>query len=134
VSTDHSAEVGRDWQAEFLESCSDLAEGTAVGEGAFAAGPALWVGRREIAHFDDELMLDVRLTQATIRLRRDKFQSDERVSLCRGRSDWLTITVGPEDAEWARRVVLEAVAANLPTAPAGLPPTGAELEPRRRFH
>ncbi len=128
-------DIGMDWQTEFLESCCDLAEGTAMGAGAFAPGPALWVGRREIAHFDDERTLDVRLTKAVIRQRRDEFESDERIALRRNASDWLEVSIGSaDDAEWARRVVRDAVEANLPTAAAGLPPTGTELERRRRFH
>ena len=124
-----------DWQTRFLGSCCDLTNGTALGEGAFTPGLALWVGRREIAHFDDERTLDVRLTKAVIRSRRDELAAHERVSLRRGGSDWLEINVGDEsDSDWARQVVIDAVAANLPTAATGLPPTGAELEQRRRFH
>lgn len=67
-----------DWQTKFLESCCDLTNGTALSEGAFTPGLALWVGRREIAHFDDERTLDVRLTKAVIRSRRDELTADER--------------------------------------------------------
>ena len=124
-----------DWQTEFLESCSAEADGVALGEGAFADGPALWVGKREVAHFDHERALDVRLTRAVIRSRRPELQSDDRVSLRRGSSDWLEIEVESEDdVAWATGIVRDAVAANLPTAPPGLPPTGTELKRRRRFH
>ena len=78
-----------DWQTKFLESCCNLTDGTALGEGAFTSGLALSVSRREIAHFDDERTLDVRLTKAVIRSRRDELTADERVSLRRGGSDWL---------------------------------------------
>ena len=124
-----------DWQFEFLEGCSTEADGVALGEGAFADGPALWVGKREVAHFDHQVTLDVRLTRAVIRSRRAELQSDDRVSLRGGSSDWLEIKVEPDDDfAWATGIVRDAVAANLPTAPPGLPPTGAELERRRRFH
>ncbi len=107
----------------------------AVGEGAFAPGPALWVGKREVAHFDSERTLDVRLTKSVIRRRREELKGEDRVSLRRGTSDWLEITIeSDEDLGWATGVVLDAVAANLPTATPGLPPTGADLARRRRFH
>ncbi len=124
-----------DRQLEFLERCCELADGTAVGAGAFAPGPALWVGKREVAHFDREHTLDVRLTKSVIRRRREELKGADRVSLRNGQSDWLEITVeAPEDLEWATGIVLDAVAANLPTATPGTPPTGTALERRRRFH
>jgi hypothetical protein len=125
----------KDWRVDFLESCCDLAQGSALGEGAFSPGPALWVGRREVAHFDGERTLDVRLTKAAIRSRRAELTGDERVTLRPGGSDWLEVSVeSDDDIGWATRIVLDAVAANLSTAPTGLPSTGAELERRRRFH
>ena len=127
--------MATDWQEEFLERCCDSGDGSAMGEGAFAPGPALWVGRREVAHFDDERTLDVRLTKAVIQLRRVELKSDGRTTLRQRTSDWLHIAIRSEgDAEWARRIVLDAVEANLPTAAPGLPPVGADLERRRRFH
>ncbi|HEX9683134.1 MAG TPA: luciferase family protein [Acidimicrobiales bacterium] len=124
-----------DWQIDFLERCSALVDGVALGDGAFAPGPALWVGKREVAHFDGERTVDVRLTKTLIRSRRDELHSDDRVSLRRGSSDWLAIEVrSNDDAELARGLVRDAIAANLPTAPPGLPPAGADLERRRGFH
>lgn len=123
-----------DWQSDFLNACCDRADGVAVGEGAFSPGPALWVGKREVAHFDSERTLDVRLTKAAIRDRRSELQSDDRVILRRRASDWLEIRVrSDKDVDWAANVILDAVAANRPTAKPGLPPMGAELEHRRRF-
>lgn len=133
----HTAENGgmTDRQLDFLERCCELADGVAVGEGAFAPGPALWVGTREVAHFDSERTLDVRLTKSAIRRRREELKGEDRVSLRRGASDWLEITIeSAEDLVWAMRLVLDAVAANLPTATPGTPATGASLERRRRFH
>lgn len=119
----------------FLEGCCDLAVGVGVGEGAFGPGPALWVGQRDVAHFDDASTLDVRLTKAVIRSRRDELSSEDRVTLRGAGSDWLEIRIGSDDdLGWARALVLDAVAANLPTAKPGLPPTGPELARRRRFH
>lgn len=123
------------WHEAFLEQCGESCEGTAVGEGAFEPGPALWLGKRDIAHFDDERTLDVRLTKAEIRRRRVELEQDERVTLRPKASDWVELTIASEDdAEWAAGIVFAAVDANRPTAPAGLPPTGGDLERRRRFH
>ncbi len=112
-----------------------MIQGAELGDGAFAPGPALWVGKREVAHFDDERTLDVRLTKSAIRERREELRADPRVVLRASPSDWLEVVVGnEEDAEWAYLLVADAVAANLPTAPPGMPPSGAELKRRRRFH
>lgn len=109
--------------------------GTAVGEGAFSPGPALWVGTREVAHFDADGSLDVRLTKGVIRRRRAELDADERITLRGAGSDWIEVRVGSDaDAQRARELVRDAVAANLPTAAPGAPPTGAALARRRRFH
>jgi hypothetical protein len=123
------------WHEVFLQRCSNGSDGVAIGEGAFSPGPALWVGKREVAHFDDERTLDVRLTKAEIRRRRHELKSDERITLRTTSSDWLECSIkSDDDVEWAASLVLAAVEANKSTAPIGLPPTGADLERRRRFH
>ena len=123
-----------DPQVEFLESCA-TADGATLGEGAFGPGPALWVGKREVAHFDGPLTLDVRLTRGVIRSRRTELKNDERVKLRAPSSDWLELDLQVDrEIEWARRLVHDAIAANLPTAPPGAPPERSELERRRRFH
>jgi len=123
-----------DPQIEFLESCA-AGEGAALGEGAFSPGPALWVGKREVAHFDGPATLDLRLTREVIRSRRSEFKGDERVKLRAPSSDWLELDLQADsDVEWAQRLVHDAIAANLSTAPPGAPPEGSELERRRRFH
>lgn len=127
--------MGDDEQIEFFESCCAQSAGTMIGEGAFAPGPALWVGRREIAHFDDDRTIDVRLTKQVTRSRRSELRDDGRVSLRPGGSDWLEVTIGsPDDTDWARSIVLDAIEANRGTAPEGTPPTSPELDRRRRFH
>jgi hypothetical protein len=119
---------------ELIERCGAL-DGAAIGEGAFAPGPAIWVGKREVAHFDADGAVDVRLTKEVIRSRRSEFRRDDRVSLRANDSDWLEIKVDTAcDLEFAVSLVKDAVAANLPTAKAGAPPTGEELDRRRRFH
>jgi hypothetical protein len=121
-------------QLEFIKRCAAL-DGAALGEGAFGPGPAVWVGTREVAHFDHDRTLDVRLTKAVIRARRAELKPDNRVSLRKSSSDWLEVTIGSQsDATFALGLVQDAVAANRPTAKPGLPPTGAALARRRRFH
>lgn len=121
-------------QDELMERLGRL-DGAVVSEGAFSPGPALWVGKREIAHFDGDQTLDVRLTKSVIAGRRSALRADDRVVLRPGTSDWLEVSIeSPEDAEFAISLVVDAVAANRKTAPPGSPPDGAELKRRRRFH
>jgi 2,4-dienoyl-CoA reductase-like NADH-dependent reductase (Old Yellow Enzyme family) len=88
-----------------------------------------------VAHFDSERSLDVRLTRQVIRARRSELKADERITLRASGSDWLEVRLDTEsDVELALSLVEQAVAANLPDAEPGPPPTGAELARRRRFH
>lgn len=121
-------------QERFIDRCDQLS-GVAIGEGAFGPGPAVWVGTREIAHLDDDGSVDIRLTRGVIRSRRGALLADERISLRPSSSDWLRFHLREDgDLGDALALVQDAVEANLPTAPPGLPPSGAELERRRRFH
>jgi hypothetical protein len=122
------------WAERVIEECGGI-EAAVIGEGAFGPGPAVWVGRREVAHADDESTLDVRLTKAVIRERQDDLMADARVALRTNASDWMEVRgATTADAEWAVGLIRDAVAANVSTAPPGDPPTGPELERRRRFH
>ena len=114
--------------------CADI-KGAALGEGAFAPGPAIWVGTREVAHFDGPDEVDVRLTKPVIRERRSELRSDERVELRRSTSDWIRVRVRAEsELDHAFALIRDAVAANLSSAAPGLPPGGQDLARRRRFH
>jgi Family of unknown function (DUF5519) len=107
----------------------------AVSEGAFAPGEAVWVGKREIAHFDSAGTFDIRYTRERIRLRRRELRADPRVVLRSGSSDWIEVTLRSEgDVDFALTLLEDAIAANRPSAPPGPPPTGRELDRRRRFH
>jgi hypothetical protein len=118
----------------FFERCAAI-DGAAVGEGAFSPGPAVWVGEREVAHFDGPDVLDVRLTRGAIRDRRSELRNDDRVELRQGTSDWIRVrTRTQRDRDHAFTLVKDAVLANLPSAPPGRPPSGSELARRRRFH
>lgn len=119
----------------FLVDCVDAVDGAALGEGAFAPGPAVWVGRREVTHIDSDDVLDIRLTRDVIRSERAALKADPRVTLRRSSSDWLEFVVSSEDdLVGARDLVVRAISANLPSAPEGPPPSGRDLERRRRFH
>ena len=109
--------------------------GAVIAEGAFSPGPALWVGKREVAHLDGDQTLDVRLTKNVIASRRPALRADDRVVLRSGSSDWLEARIEtPLDVEFAVSLVKDAIAVNRETAPPGSPPTGAELQRRRRLH
>ena len=121
-------------ESELFERIREIPEAV-VSEGAFGPGDAVWVGRREVAHFDAAGNLDLRMTRAVIRARRDALREDPRIVLRPGQSDWMEVNIAtPEDVEFAAGLIREAVIANGATAPAGPPPTGGELERRRRFH
>jgi Luciferase len=123
-----------DWRPTFWRRCRYLGDG-AVGDSAFGSGAALWVGKREIAHFDDEHTLDIRLTKHAIRDRRRELTANARIHLRRGHSDWLEIRIEDQsDFEYALTLVRDAILANRASAPPGPPPTGSELERRRRLH
>jgi Family of unknown function (DUF5519) len=112
-------------------------EGVAESDSVFKTGPGFWVNGTEIAHFEGTGAIDLRLTKAEIRTRRAQLRADERVTLRASSSDWLTVRFGTAADE---ALVLElaeaAAAAHRPTgdAVARLPPTGAALTRRRRFH
>ncbi len=119
---------------ELFRRLADL-DDAVIGEGSFSPGPAVWVGTREVAHGDNDQTLDVRLTKKVIRGRRSGLQGDARIALRSASSDWLEVRVeSAADVEFAVLLVRDAIAANLAGAPPGSPPTGAELERRRRFH
>ena len=68
-------------------------------------------------------------------VRRAELTADDRVTLRRTASDWLTVRVASDaDRKYALALVAVAVEVNRPTAPPGPPPTGADLARRRRFH
>jgi len=104
----------------------------------FGDKPALWVNGKEIAHPDAEDVFDVRLTRTVISALRPLLKPDPRVKLRpSSSSDWVEVTIGAEeDIELLVRLVERAAAVHraAPGQTAGLPPTGAALERRRRFH
>jgi hypothetical protein len=111
--------------------------GVAEGDSAFKDGTGFWVNGTEIAHFDGPNAIDLRLTRAEIRARRAVLRDNPRVTLRASSSDWLTVEVStPADEDFVLELAEIAAAAHRPrdgSAPQ-LPPTGAALARRRRFH
>jgi hypothetical protein len=112
-------------------------DGVIEGESAFKDGPALWVNGKEIAHFEGERAIDLRLTRAEIRARRAELTADPRVSLRSASSDWITVEFAdPRDEDFVRELTEIAAAAHRPGdgGPGRLPPAGADLARRKHFH
>lgn len=109
-----------------------------VGESAFGPGIGYWVNGKEILHFDQDDVIDLRLTRAEIRLRAAALRSDTRVQLRRSSAaDWLEIRLtGPDDVNFVVELVEVATAAHRQVDARSFkpPPTGSELERHRRFH
>jgi hypothetical protein len=112
-------------------------DGVVESESAFRDGLAFWVNGKEIAHFEGEHALDVRLTRAEISARRAGLRADSRIILRRSSADWLTVEFHSQDDE-RFAVGLVEVAAAAHRAPGGTtaepPPAGPVLARRRRFH
>jgi luciferase-like monooxygenase len=98
---------------------------------------AYWVNAKEIAHWDRDGSIGIRLTRKGISERRAELKSDERVDLRRSGSDWVRVLcTSRKDVPLVLELFEAAVQAH--RAPPGQaskpPPTGAALERRRRFH
>jgi hypothetical protein len=103
----------------------------------FGHGNAYWVHGKEVAHFESDRLLEVRLTKDEIRPRRSALKTDARITLRRSGADWITIRFASfEDLHFAVDLVKVAEKAHRPPPgiPAKTPPTGADLERRKRFH
>jgi Luciferase len=71
---------------------------------------AYWVNGKEIAHFESDDALDIRLTRAVIRAHREVWKASPAVELRPSTSDW--ITVRTTDAQLVLRMVELAAAAH----------------------
>ncbi|MGE5828074.1 MAG: luciferase family protein [Micromonosporaceae bacterium] len=124
--------------AEPLRDALARIDGVVESESAFKPTLAFWINGKEIAHFEGESAVDIRLTRALIRDRRAQLRTDPRVRLRPSSSaDWLTVEIR-EPADEAFVIELVRAAADAHREPAGTiaapPPTGADLARRRRFH
>jgi hypothetical protein len=111
--------------------------GVVEGESMFGHVTAYWVNGKEIAHFESDRVIEIRLTKSVIRERRPDLKADKRVTLRPSGADWITVTVAsPEDLPFV--VDLVTVAEHAHRAPPGVAPrsnpAGAELARRRRWH
>ena len=112
-------------------------DGVVESDSAFQEGLACWVNGTEIAHFEGEHAIDIRLSRGQIRARRDQLRADPRAILRSSSSDWLTVEFrSAADEDFVIELVRAAAAAHRPAdgAPARLPPTGRSLARRKRFH
>ena len=97
---------------------------------------AFFVNGRQVADFVDPATFEVRLTRRVISAERARLQAEPRVTL-RGGSDWVSIRLTSEaDVPLVADLAELAAAAHRPPpgVPPKLPPSGAELARRRRFH
>jgi hypothetical protein len=112
-------------------------DGVVEAPGVFNEGDAMWVNGTQIAHFIDDHQMEIRLTKREISSHRPRLKADSRVELRKNASDWMKVTItSPSDLPFV--VELAELAASAHRAPNGTtpkaPPTGADLERRRRFH
>jgi hypothetical protein len=103
----------------------------------FGAEAAWWCNAKEIAHVEAPGTIDIRLTRSVIRDLRPTLRADARVVFRRNRSDWIEVRdATTPDVAFVVDLVGRAAAAHRPPPGESMkpPPTGAELERRRRFH
>lgn len=112
-------------------------DGVEVSPSMFGTDDAIWCNGKEIAHFDADDVVDVRLTKAVIREMRAELRSDERVTLRKRASDWIEVRMSTTNDVDAVVALVERAAAAHRAPPGVIPkrvPRGADLERRRRFH
>jgi hypothetical protein len=102
----------------------------------FKDGYGFWVNGKEIAHFESERLVDIRLTSAEIRARKDRLDP----AVVRRRtpsSNWVVVDFSTREG-YRLALDLAGRAAVIHAAPAGQaaaePPTGSRLASLRRFH
>jgi hypothetical protein len=112
-------------------------EGIIESDSMFDEEMAYWVNGKEIAHFRSANAIELRLTRSIIRDRQVELRADQRVEPRSSSSDWIVVRFDSlADTEFVTGLAALAAAAHRPPpgVPAKPPPTGAELERRRRFH
>ncbi len=103
----------------------------------FRDEPAYWVNGKEVAHFEDDDAIEIRLTRAEIRERRSELRADARVTLRPSGADWLTVRYeSAQDVDSVIELVEIAERAHraAPGETTKPPPEGRDLDRRRRFH
>lgn len=112
--------------------------GVTESESMFKQERAFWVNGKEIAHFESETHVDIRLTRAEIRAQKERLAAAPEVVRRRSpSSDWLVVEYATR-AGYALALELAGRAAAIHAAPAGTaaaePPTAGRLASLRRFH
>ena len=103
----------------------------------FGPATAIWCNGKEIAHFDAADVIDLRLTAPVIRELRPLLETDRRVELRKGRSDWIEVRISSRNditfvVDLAERAAAAHRAGDQESAKPA--PTGSDLDRRRRFH
>jgi Family of unknown function (DUF5519) len=118
-------------------TCLLAIDGVVESGSAFTEGDAFWVNGKQVAHFADGGVMQLRLTRAVISEQRSRLRADLRIELRHGASDWIKIHL-TNARDLALLGELAGLAAAAHRAPPGTmpepPPVGAALERRRRFH
>ena len=112
-------------------------EGILESPSMFGSENGFWCNGTEIAHFDSDDVIDLRLTKSVIGQPRSALRQDGRIELRKGSSDWVEVRVASDD-DITFVIELAELAAAAHRAGSGQiakpPPVGADLERRRRFH
>ena len=112
-------------------------DGVIESAGVFTDEDAFWMNGSQIACWKLDGKLEVRLTKLCIREQRERLNADPRISFHGKSSEWIDITIASKtDVAFAKEMARIAAEAHRPangTTPKP-PPTGADLERRRRFH
>ncbi len=104
-------ETDQAWAA-VLDLCRELGP-VEVRRSRFAAKPALFLGRREFAHWEAPGRVDLRITAAGWRRHAPVFAADPSVEHDPRRRDWLDLRLsGTADVDRLRPLFETAVAAN----------------------
>lgn len=75
-------------------------------------GPALWVGKHQIAHLHRE-NVEIRLTRGLMREMRDELRADLRINMRQPGSDWILLYLRtPADVTRALELLRLAIRAN----------------------
>jgi len=115
-----------------LLAVEDVLPGGAV----FGGREGFWIDGTLVAELVDEERIQLRLTKPLVRELRAELDADPRVER-RKTSDWITVRFArAADAAWIGKLMERAAALYRPSA--GViprpPPTGSDLERRRRWH
>lgn len=111
-------------------------DGVLPGGAVFGGLEGFWIDAKLVAEVMDATRVQLRLTKPLIRELRPRLEGDARVEL-RKTSDWVTLRLRTKaDAAFAGELIGLAAPlyAPAPGTASRPPPSGADLEKRRRWH